>query len=57
MITGADGRFEFDGVAAAKYSMTARGHGYRPQGFEEHEGFFTGIVTGPGMISEDLDFG
>jgi len=54
--TGPDGRFEFDGLAAAKYAMTARGRGYRQQGFEEHEGFFTGIVTGPGMISEDLQF-
>jgi hypothetical protein len=54
--TGPDGRFEFDGLGAAKFAMTARGRGYRSQGFEEHEGFFTGIVTGPGMISEDLVF-
>ena len=54
--TGPDGRFEFDGLAAAKYAMTARNRGYRSQGFEEHEGFFTGIVTGPGMSSEDLMF-
>jgi len=54
--TGPDGRFEFDGLAAAKYSMTARGRGYRQQGFEEHEGYFTGIVTGQGMESENLVF-
>ncbi len=54
--TGPDGRFEFDGLAANKYAITARGRGYRQQGFEEHEGYFTGIVTRPGMISENLQF-
>jgi 5-hydroxyisourate hydrolase-like protein (transthyretin family) len=54
--TTADGHFEFDGLMANKYAMTAHGRGYHQQGFEEHQGYFTGIVTGPGMRSEDLQF-
>ena len=54
--TGEDGRFEFDGLAAKKYAITARGRGYHQQGYEEHEGYFTGIVTGPGLESENLQF-
>ena len=54
--TGPDGRFEFDGLPPAKYAMTANARGYGQQGFEEHEGYFTGIVTGPGMASENLQF-
>ena len=54
--TGPDGRFEFDGLPPGKYAMTANARGYGQQGFEEHEGYFTGIVTGPGMASENLQF-
>jgi len=54
--TGDDGRFEFDGLAANKYSMTARGRGYRQQGFQEHEGYFTGIVVGSGMTTDGIEF-
>lgn len=30
--TGPDGRFEFAGLVAAKYALTARGRGYRQHG-------------------------
>jgi len=54
--TGPDGRFEFHGLAAKKYELTARGRGYLQQGYEQHHAFFTAIVTGPGLVSEDLIF-
>jgi len=54
--TGDDGRFEFYGLAPNKYAMTARGRGYRQQGFQEHEGYFTGIAVGPGMVTDGLEF-
>src|SRR5271170_5436722 len=34
VITGPDGRFEFAGLAAGKYSLSGRGNGYLPQGYE-----------------------
>jgi hypothetical protein len=56
LITGDDGRFEFDDVAAGKYWLTASRNGYSRQGFEEHDGFFTGIVTGTDVPSQNLIF-
>jgi hypothetical protein len=56
VITGSDGRFEFSGLAPAKYSLSARGHGYLPQGYEQHHAYATAIVTGPGFETENLVF-
>ena len=56
VITGPDGRFQFDGLAPAKYSLSARGHGYQPQGYQQHHLATTGIVTGPRLESENLVF-
>jgi len=54
--TGDDGRFVFSGLAPNKYAMTARGRGYRQQGYQEHEGYFTGIVVGPGVTADGIEF-
>jgi hypothetical protein len=54
--SGEDGRFSLDGLAAAKYQLTASKRGFREAGYDEHEGFFTAIVTGPGQETEDLRF-
>lgn len=56
VITGPDGRFEFGDLVSAKYSLLAHGNGYLPQGYEQHQSFFTGIVAGPGFESEKLVF-
>ena len=37
MITGPDGAFEFDHLAADKYQMYGEAVGYPLQGFDEHE--------------------
>ena len=54
--TDAEGRFSFAGWYDGKFSLHAQHRGYVASGFEEHEGFFTGIVTGDGMVSTDLKF-
>src|ERR1700674_5522468 len=56
LITADDGRFQFDGLLPGKYWLRAARNGFSRQGFEEHEGYFTGIVVGPGLQSEDLLF-
>lgn len=57
MKTAADGRFAFADLAEAKYSLTtASAPGYRPQGFNQHGNFFTGIAVGPGLDAEGLIF-
>jgi len=45
VITGPDGRFEFAGLAPTKYSLSGRGNGYLPQGYEQHHSYFTGVVA------------
>ncbi len=55
-ITGADGRFQFDDLAAGKYTLGAEKHGFLLQGFEEHEDYSSAIVVGPGLSAENLVF-
>ena len=54
--TDAEGRFVFTGLYDGKFSLHAEHRGYVSSGFDEHEGFFTGIVTGEGLVSTDLKF-
>ena len=56
METGADGRFAFPALPAAKYSLTASARGYRAQGFNQHDNFFTGIAVGPDLDGGNLVF-
>src|SRR6266496_1459777 len=50
------GRFAFEGLAPAKYWLVGERQGFQRQGLNEHSGFFTAIVVGPGLQSEDLVF-
>ncbi|MFY9939230.1 MAG: carboxypeptidase regulatory-like domain-containing protein [Silvibacterium sp.] len=54
--TGQDGRFVFEHLAAAKYSLQASRRGYISAAYDEHEGFSTAIVTGEGLTSDGLVF-
>jgi len=54
--TEEDGKFRFDGIEAGKYWLRAEARGFSQQGFDEHQGFFTGIVTGGSVDSEHLVF-
>lgn len=52
-ISTEDGRFEFR-VPAGKYSLRAGKHGYMVTGYDQHEQFWTAIVTGAGLDTEHL---
>jgi Carboxypeptidase regulatory-like domain len=56
METGNDGLFAFDGLAQAKYRLSASKRGYLTQAYEEHDNLSTAIVVGPGLKSEGLIF-
>jgi len=56
LVTTDDGQFQFDGLPPGKYWLRAARNGFSRQGFDEHDGYFTGIVVGPGLQSADLIF-
>src|SRR6266550_2063541 len=54
--TDESGHFLFEGLIPGKYWLVGERPGFLRQGLDEHSGFFTAIVTGPGLRSEDLVF-
>jgi Carboxypeptidase regulatory-like domain/Prealbumin-like fold domain len=54
VITGDDGRFEFTTVPAGKYSLNGAKRGFIASYYDQHENFWTGIVTGGGVDTENL---
>jgi hypothetical protein len=55
-ISGEDGRFVFQGLAAAKYPLSATAHGYVREGYQQHGAYTTAIAVGDGLNSEHLVF-
>ena len=53
---GSDGRFQFAPVPAAKYQLLGQRTGFPRQGLNQHEDFFTGVVTGPGQNTTSIVF-
>lgn len=53
VITGDDGRFEFH-VPAGKYSLQGSKRGFITTYYDQHEEFWTGIVTGSDFDTENL---
>jgi hypothetical protein len=53
VVTSDDGRFQFQ-VAAGKYSLQGSKRGFLTFAYEQHENFWTGIVTGAGLDTENL---
>jgi hypothetical protein len=51
-----EGRFHFAPVAAGKYMLSASGPGYRAQGLNQHEYFFSAVVTGPDQDTSNIVF-
>jgi hypothetical protein len=51
-----EGRFSFAHLADSNFMLRATHRGYVAAAFEEHEGAFTGIVTGEGLVSTGLRF-
>jgi hypothetical protein len=56
VLTGDDGAFTFTVSEPGKYGLAGQGNGFRKQGYEQHGGYFSAIVVGPGLISEHLVF-
>jgi hypothetical protein len=54
VVTSEDGKFEFSGLPAGKYSLDGTKRGFIPAGYEQHEEYATAIVTGAGFDTEAL---
>jgi hypothetical protein len=54
LITGEDGKFEFAGVPAGKYSLSGAKRGFIAASYDQHDQFSTAIVTGAGLDTETL---
>ena len=54
MITRQDGRFEFAGLGAGKYSLEGARRGYIPAAYEQHEQYSTALVTGEEFDTQNL---
>jgi hypothetical protein len=54
MITREDGRFEFSGLGAGKYSLEGARRGYIPAAYQQHEQYSTAIVTGEEFDTQNL---
>jgi len=52
--TDPDGRFAFDHLSATKYALTGSRRGFITASYDEHEQYSTAIVTGEGLVSENL---
>src|SRR6188474_2674677 len=59
LVTGADGRFQFAGLKAGKYQLSAQERNGLYHVFGQsnlRDSFSTAVVTGPGIRSEALEF-
>jgi hypothetical protein len=54
IITREDGRFEFAGLGAGKYSLEGARRGYIPAAYQQHEQYSTAIVTGEEFDTQNL---
>ena len=54
--TSTRGQFSFSAVPAGKYIISATGQGYRAQGLNQHDNYFTGIAVGPKLDATAIVF-
>jgi len=54
--SAANGQFVFPGVMAGKYILSGSGPGYRAQGLNQHDNYFTGVAVGPKVDATNLVF-
>ena len=54
LLTGEDGRFAFRQLGAAKYSLRGSRRGYLASGYQQHEQFWSAIVTGEEFETQNL---
>ena len=54
IITSENGKFEFNGVPAGKYSLVGAKRGFISASYDQHDQYSTAIVTGAGLDTENL---
>jgi hypothetical protein len=54
--TSANGKFSFASVAVGKYILSGSGPGYRAQGLNQHESYFTGVAVGSELDATNIVF-
>lgn len=54
VITSENGKFEFSGLPAGKYSLEGAKRGFISASYDQHDQFSTAIVTGAGLNTESL---
>jgi uncharacterized surface anchored protein len=54
IVTAEDGKFEFTGLPAGKYSLTGAKRGFISASYDQHDRYSTAIVTGAGLDTEAL---
>ena len=54
LVTGDDGKFAFNAVAAGKYSLAGTKRGYITAAYDQHDQFSTAIVTGADLDTQSL---
>ena len=54
IVTSEDGKFEFTGLPAGKYSLTGARRGFISASYDQHDQYSTAIVTGAGLDTETL---
>ncbi len=53
---GNQGQFAFPAVPPGKYILSGTGPGYRAQGLNQHDNYFTGIAVGPKLDATNIVF-
>jgi hypothetical protein len=53
-VTAEDGKFDFPGIPAGKYSLNGAKRGFITAAYDQHDQFSTAIVTGAGIDTEAL---
>jgi 5-hydroxyisourate hydrolase-like protein (transthyretin family) len=54
--TGSDGRFAFESLEAGRYVLSARKRGYASTNFQQHDNYFSSVIVGSGLDTENLVF-
>jgi hypothetical protein len=54
IVTSDDGKFDFNGVPAGKYSLNGAKRGFISASYDQHDQFSTAIVTGAGLETDAL---
>jgi hypothetical protein len=54
--SAANGKFSFASIPVGKYILSGSGPGYRAQGVNQHDNYFTGVAVGPELDATNIVF-